>query len=97
MKAGPLQSGRTYRNGRFCFFPDSPGDLEVVVDNEMGHRLEVIVPVNETRKLKTAQQAGWLSESSFCMFEKALMGICIIFGISGILFWWRAKRGRVVS
>ena len=37
-----FQSGRTDRNGRFCFYPDGPGDWEMIVDDEMGHRLEVM-------------------------------------------------------
>ena len=88
----PFQSGRTDRNGRFCFFPDTPGDWKVVVDDEMGHRLEVIVPVNEAKELKTDKQAGGSAESSLSRYEKALMGLSIIFGLSGIFFWWKGKR-----
>jgi len=87
-----FQSGRTDRNGRFCFFPDGPGDWKVVVDDETGHRLEVIVPVNEAKELKTDKQAGGSAESSLSRYEKVLMGISIIFGLSGIFFWWRGKR-----
>ena len=87
-----FQSGRTDRNGRFCFFPDTQGDWKVVVDDEMGHRLEVIVPVNEAKELKTDKQAGELAESSLSRYEKALMGLSIIFVISGIFFWWKGKR-----
>ena len=87
----PFQSGRTDRNGRFCFFPDVAGDWQVVVDDEIGHRLEVKVPVDETMNLNTDQDSGRL-KSSFSRYEKALMGISIIFGLSGIFFWWRGKR-----
>jgi len=88
----PFQSGRTDRNGRFCFFPDAQGDWKVVVDDEMGHRLEVMVPVNEAMELKSNQQNRGLVLSSLSRYEKALMGISIIFGLSGIFFWWRGKR-----
>ena len=47
-----FQSGRTDRNGRFCFSPDAPGNWIVVVDDEIGHRLEVVVPVNKAKKIK---------------------------------------------
>ena len=60
-----FQSGRTDRNGRFCFFPDGPGDWKVVVDDEMGHRLEVAVPVDETMALQANQQSGESAVSSF--------------------------------
>ncbi len=85
-----FQSGRTDRNGRFCFFPDMPGNWKVVVDDEMGHRLEVPVSVNEAKQLKTDKQ----TESSLPKYKKALMGICIIFGISGCIFLWKGKRDR---
>ena len=48
-----FQSGRTDRNGRFCFFPDTGGDWKVVLDDEIGHRLEVMATVDEAMKLKT--------------------------------------------
>ena len=86
------QSGRTDRNGRFCFFPDTPGDWKVVVDDEIGHRLEVTAPVNDLKELMTDQQDQDSSRSSLAAYEKALMGICLIFGISGIIFWWKGKR-----
>lgn len=81
-----FQSGRTDRNGRFCFFPDASGDWKVVVDDELGHRLEVKVPVNETLVFQENQQRDVASESSFSRYEKALIGI------SGVFFWWRGKR-----
>lgn len=92
-----FQSGRTDRNGRFSFFPDTPGDWKVVVDDEMGHRLELSVPVDETLVFRDNQQRGETGESSSSRYEKALIGISIIFGISGIFFWWKGRKGRVVS
>ena len=92
-----FQSGRTDRNGRFSFFPDTPGDWKVVVDDEMGHRLELNVPVDETLVFQDNQQRGETGESSSSRYEKALMGISIIFGISGTFFWWKGRKGRVVS
>jgi len=86
-----FQSGRTDRNGRFCFFPDAVGEWKVVVNDEIGHRLEVNVPVDEAMKLKTDSAAG-RPKSSLSRYERALMGISIIFGLSGIFFWWKGKR-----
>ncbi len=87
-----FQSGRTDRNGRFCFLPDATGNWKVVVDDEIGHRLEVTVPVSEPLELKSQQQNGEQIKSSLSRYERAIIGICIIFGISGILFWWRGKK-----
>jgi nickel transport protein len=89
-----FQTGRTDRNGRFCFFPDVPGDWKVLLDDEMGHRLDVNVPVNEQLVWREKEQPGETSKSTFCRYEKALMGVCIIFGGCGVLFWWRGKKGR---
>lgn len=93
----PFQSGRTDRNGRFCFFPDLAGDWKVVVDDEMGHRLEMGVPVNEDLAWKENQDSGGTGKSAFSRYEKALMGICIIFGLFGIFSWSKGKKGRPVS
>lgn len=87
-----FQSGRTDRNGRFCFFPDAAGDWKVVVDDGIGHRLELIVPVDESLLLKSNQQKGRSITSSLPHYERVIVGISIIFGISGILFWWRGKK-----
>ena len=93
----PFQSGRTDRNGRFCFFPDSEGNWKVVVDDEMGHRLEVGVPVNEHLAWKESQDSEGTRKSAFSRYEKALMGICIIFGLFGIFSWSKRKKGGPVS
>ena len=87
-----FQSGRTDRNGRFCFFPDAAGDWKMVVDDEMGHRLEVMVPVDAAMELKTDQRHESRAKGFLSRYERALMGISIIFGIFGIFFWWKGKR-----
>ena len=89
-----FQSGRTDRNGRFCFYPDGPGDWKVIVDDEMGHRLEVMVPVDETLTLQANQHRGVADESSLSRYERALMGISIIFGIFGTILGWRGYNRR---
>ncbi len=88
----PFQSGRTDRTGRFCFFPDSAGEWKVAVDDEMGHLLEVRVPVDERLVYQTSQSAAVPEHSGLSRTEKAVMGICIIFGICGIFFWWKGRR-----
>ena len=90
----PFQTGRTDRNGRFLFFPDQPGDWKVVVNDEMGHRLAVKTSIDGDMNLnKISGQTDKAADGgSFSRDEKALMGVSIIFGISGIFFWWRGKR-----
>jgi nickel transport protein len=87
-----FQSGRTDRNGNFCFFPDVSGNWKVVVDDEMGHRLEVNVPVDKAMSLQTNPENGNLKPGSLGRWEKAAMGVSIIFGISGILFWLKGRK-----
>lgn len=91
-----FQSGRTDRNGRFCFFPDAPGQWKVVVDDEIGHRLEVNVAVNKLLEIKSNQQNAGPFLGRLSEYERVLMGVSIIFGIAGIIFWWRGKRSRNV-
>jgi nickel transport protein len=92
-----FQSGRTDRKGRFCFFPDVKGNWKVVVDDEMGHRLEMGVPVNDQLAWKEDQKSGGTGKTGFSRYEKALMGICIIFGLFGIFSWSKRKKGQAVS
>jgi len=53
----------------------------------MGHRLEKKVPVNEAMKVEER-----LEGYSIPLFFKGVVGIAIIFGISGILFWWKVRK-----
>lgn len=88
----PFQSGRTDSNGRFCFFPDSSGEWIVVVSDDMGHRLEVCVPVDKTMKLQVEQQSGESAVSSYSRFQRALIGVSIIFGFFGTILGWKGYK-----
>jgi nickel transport protein len=87
-----FQSGRTDRNGRFCFFPDIQGEWQVVIDDEMGHRIEVQVPIDETLVLQANRKREGAGGSSFPRFLKALIGISVIFGIFGTILGWKGYR-----
>jgi nickel transport protein len=52
----PFQTGRTDRNGVFCFRPDRLGTWEIVVEDGMGHRLFLETRVDES--LALAEEAG---------------------------------------
>jgi hypothetical protein len=39
----------------------------------------------------TDQQVRGSSGSSLSRYAKVLIGVCFIFGISGIFFWWKGK------
>jgi len=90
----PFQSGRTDRNGRFLFYPDKMGDWKVVVTDGMGHGLTLKTNIDKMFNLDKTneQQAKDINENSLSRYERTLMGISIIFGISGIFFWWKGRR-----
>ncbi len=90
----PFQSGRTDRNGRFLFYPDEIGVWKIVVKDGMGHRLVLKANSDKILNPKTTneQQTKEISEKALSRHEKALMGISIIFGISGVFFWWKGRR-----
>lgn len=81
-----FQTGKTDINGHFVFFPDRPGDWEVLVFDQMGHRLEIKLPISVAMKAEKRVQ-----EFSIPLYLKGIMGISVIFGISGIFFWWKGK------
>jgi nickel transport protein len=87
-----FQTGRTDRNGRFCFFPDRDGDWEVTVDDGMGHRLKMAVPVGGEGSHTSGSAAAPSNRNSLSLYAKALSGLGIIFGISGWLMWWRVRK-----
>ena len=88
----PFQSGRTDRNGRFCFFPDVPGTWRLVVNDEIGHRLELKVNVDKSMKIETDFLPQGALDSYFSKYARVLMGICIIFGIFGCILGWKGFK-----
>lgn len=88
-----FQTGRTDRNGRFLFYPDKMGDWKVVVSDGMGHRLALKTDVDKSRALKgTNAQGDAIHYTYVSKCGAAVTGTAVIFGISGILFWWRARK-----
>ena len=90
----PFQSGRTDRNGRFLFYPDKTGDWKVIVNDGMGHRLALKTHIDKSLVLNTKNNQQTGETSNFSRYEKVLMGISIIFGVFGILFWWMGYKGN---
>jgi nickel transport protein len=82
-----FQTAVTDRRGYFSFVPAGPGSWRVVIDDEEGHRrdIQVIIP----------QNFGSTSASpsaSTSRLERALMGISLIFGATGFLYGFKARR-----
>lgn len=87
------QVGHTDKNGRFCFYPDTPGDWRVSADDGMGHRLEVKVPVTDPSTLKSTPPAGAATVAAG-KSVKILTGLSVIFSLSGLLFWLQGSKLR---
>jgi len=87
----PFQVGHTDKNGRFCFYPDAPGEWRVTAEDGMGHRLEVKVPVT-LDQVQGMQVKNAAPPAATSLFERALVGLSLIFGLAGLLFYWRAVR-----
>ncbi|MFO7839585.1 MAG: hypothetical protein R6X08_08825 [Desulfosalsimonadaceae bacterium] len=87
----PFQKGRTDKNGYFLFKPDKPGNWEITVKDGMGHQLSANTSVGKDLVLKKKTAAD-KRHDALSRPEKVLMGIAIIFGLSGFFFWWRGRR-----
>ena len=88
------QNGRTDRRGRFAFVPDAPGAWVIRVNDGMGHavRAEVAVPGDRKRERQQAVSTeGQRLDDRTNRYEKALMGLAILFGLFGWLFWWKGR------
>ena len=93
-----FQSGRTDKNGRFCFFPDAAGDWEVVVDDEIGHRLEVDVPIDEQLAWEEVSDSAGAKQMAFSRNERMIVGLSMLFGLFGVMSRVKHRKGnRTIS
>jgi len=80
-----FQNGRTDAKGFFSFVPDRMGTWKVIVDDEMGHRVETQIDLTDVSDVT-------LSASSQPLWQKTLTGLSVIFGFTGFLYGWKARR-----
>ncbi len=85
----PFQVGRSDKNGRFAFAPDKPGKWHLVFNDEMGHRLDLEVQVDE--KGLIGQQTP-SSSGSTNLGTKAFFGVGLFMFIASVFLWWQAKK-----
>ena len=79
-----FQTGRTDARGRFAFVPDGPGDWKVVVDDEMGHRVEL--------QVRWSGSGGGVPDAAGQpLWQKALTGASLLLGVTGLWLWWRVR------
>ena len=96
----PYQSGRADASGRFAFLPDRTGEWTVLVDDEMGHRRRATITIDEDF-LAGNEAAAAKPEIAVEKPEppaglpnalKLLIGLCLIFGFTGIFMGLKARR-----
>lgn len=90
----PFVSGWTDRNGRFAFFPDVKGTYKAVINDGMGHQLEIAVPVDESGLLTPSPQgpSQTLENNALSRTEAIIRGLTLLFFIFGCLFWYKGRK-----
>jgi len=83
----PYQQGLTDKYGRFVFVPDTSGIWKIEVDDGMGHGLIEKVDISNDMTLTKG-----LEQKHFNRYQDILMGVSVIFGITGIAFYFAAKK-----
>lgn len=90
-----FQTGRTDRNGVFMFAPDRPGSWQIVLNDGIGHRL--VMKRDVPPAPGEAPEPAPPTESNrpdVSRREGGIAGISIIFGLCGLLYGWKARRGH---
>jgi nickel transport protein len=88
----PFVSGWTDRNGRFCFFPDISGSYHATINDELGHKLEMDIPIDSNSSPAEKNTAKIESGSAFVKYEKGMLGVSIIIIVFSFLFYIKALR-----
>jgi nickel transport protein len=90
---GVFQTGHTDRNGSFMFSPDQPGKWRIAIGDGMGHRLVRGRQIDSEKEPAgdTASSRQAVSPS-LTRSEGIVVGLSIIFGLSGFFYGWRARR-----
>ncbi len=87
-----FQSGHADAAGRFAFLPDRDGEWRVVVDDELGHRQERRLAIGG-KFLETGETLSTgRRPPPFPIWSRAFVGVAVIFGVSGFLYGFRARR-----
>lgn len=82
------QTGVTDKRGAFSFVPDAGGQWKVVIDDETGHRRDVAVTVPARFEQGGAPSPG----AGASRWERTLLGLALIVGITGFWYGWKARR-----
>lgn len=87
----PFQTGLTDVKGVFAFVPSESGEWLVVFDDGYGHRAERKIAVD----FQGDGAASTGSERS--TLDKAVLGVSMIFGLTGVFLWLQTRRRAEAS
>jgi nickel transport protein len=82
-----FQAANTDKRGYFSFVPEGSGSWKVVIDDELGHRKEIAIAVPDSFTNNTSESSNGGSRA-----ERALLGIALIFGVTGVWYGYRSRR-----
>ncbi len=94
VKADAFQTGRTDFEGKFVFLPTGPGDWRVLLDDEMGHRVELVAKVPSENPGETSAASASGETGGRGTGERLLVGLSILFGAAGLLYGWLSRRQK---
>ena len=80
-----FQNGRTDVNGSFAFVPNIPGEWKIIVNDGIGHGLVTTFPVDASMNVE-------ITQGRFVRWQKLIIGIGIILGVTGIISYLRARK-----
>jgi len=83
------QNGRTDKNGRVAFFPDTPGTWHVTVSDGIGHKIQAEIQVEPGNAPSKSQGQGSVRQYHAL---SAAMGISLIFNLWAVIVLMRRKR-----
>lgn len=84
------QNGRTDKHGRFAFVPDAPGKWRVEAGDGMGHAIDAQVDFSTGPQVNDPSPSA--PQTHGPSFDRILAGLCVLFFLSGALFWWKGRR-----
>ena len=80
-----FQNGRTDANGSFAFLPDTPGEWKIVVNDGDGHGFSTSFTADKSMNMK-------ITRTWFARLKKLVSGVILIFGLTGFLYYIRARK-----
>lgn len=94
------QNGRTDQQGRFSFTPNEAGEWLVVMQDNMGHKLEVPVQVQQFTLADTSTVgAGTATPASQSKTQaapsttlNALLGLSLLLNLLTLWYWYKKRR-----